>query len=146
MRLTSRIPTMTPYRLGLFGTKNPAIAQRQCKKKYGDQHWPAEHLNKQPSVIFKVTTIITPTVAIDNQASWVAFPERHCGPSHRTDNPDTPKTLPPIQLASSGTSGPVRSEPPIKRPGPKCPFLGPGLLNAGSTMLLRKGDRAAPLS
>src|SRR5215813_12352482 len=51
---------------GLFGSRDPAIAPAQCQKKYGDHHWPTEHRTQQPNVIFKVTTIITPTVAIDN--------------------------------------------------------------------------------
>src|SRR6516164_10802352 len=72
----------------------PRDSPVQHKKKYANQHWPTEHLSKQPSVIFKVTTIITPTVAIDNQASWIAFPECPCGPGYRTDNPN----MPPVHL------------------------------------------------
>src|SRR5262249_23150764 len=79
--------------LMLKSTLEPRDSPVQCKKKYANQHWPAEHLNKQPSVIFKVTTVITPTIAIDNQASWVALPECPCSPGHRTDKPDTPPVL-----------------------------------------------------
>ena len=80
--------------LMLKATFEPRDSPAQCKKKYANQHWPTEHLSKQPSVIFKVTTIITPTVAIDNQTSWIAFPECPCGPGYRTDNPN----MPPVQL------------------------------------------------
>jgi len=80
--------------LMLKATLEPRDSPVQHKKKYANQHWPTEHLNKQPSVIFKVTTIITPTVAIDNQTSWIAFPECPCGPGYRTDNPN----MPPVQL------------------------------------------------
>src|SRR6516164_11157993 len=79
--------------LMLKATLEPRDSPVQHKKKYANQHWPAEHLNKQPSVIFKVTTVITPTIAIDNQASWVVLPECPCSPGHRTDKPDTPPVL-----------------------------------------------------
>src|SRR5215831_18699621 len=50
--------------LMLKSTLEPRDSPVQCKKKYANQHWPAEHLNKQPSVIFKVPTVITPTIAL----------------------------------------------------------------------------------
>src|SRR5215831_10909000 len=61
----------------LNATLEPRDSPVQHKKKYANQHWPTEHPNKQPSVIFKVTTIITPTVAIDNQTAWIAFQNVH---------------------------------------------------------------------
>ena len=90
--------------LMLKATFEPRDSPAQCKKKYANQHWPTEHLNKQPSVIFKVTTIITPTVAIDNQTSWIAFPECPCGPGYRTDNPN----MPPVQLLHGSRTSPAR--------------------------------------
>ena len=90
-RLRSAIAATCP--LMLKATLEPRDSPVQHKKKYANQHWPTEHLNKQPSVIFKVTTIITPTVAIDNQTSWIAFPECPRGPGHRTDKPTTPPVL-----------------------------------------------------
>src|SRR5215472_17028204 len=90
-RLRSAIAATCP--LLLNATLEPRDSPVQHKKKYANQHWPTEHPNKQPSVIFKVTTIITPTVAIDNQTAWIAFPERPCGPGHRIDKPDTPPVL-----------------------------------------------------
>ena len=89
--------------LMLKATFEPRDSPAQCKKKYANQHWPTEHLNKQPSVIFKVTTIITPTVAIDNQTSWIAFPECPCGPGYRTDNPN----MPPVQLLHGSRTSPA---------------------------------------
>src|SRR5262245_61180747 len=39
-----------------------------------------------------------------SEASWVAFPERPCGPGNRTDNPEKPETTPEVQSLHSDMS------------------------------------------